>query len=133
MRSRSAAVVRQLLIAGSATREPRWRRLDDDHDSTPSFLGSGPNGVPLLGRPSGRPSVEHEEARRRPPRGPPAPSGVWAIRYTCAAGHIHKEKVGPLKSEAVTAYHKRRQQARGTSGWVPDRGTAADPAGCPGG
>ena len=28
-------------------------------------------------------------------------SGVWAVRFTCGAGHIHQERVGPLKSDAV--------------------------------
>jgi hypothetical protein len=23
------------------------------------------------------------------------PSGGWAIRFTCGAGHIHEEKIGP--------------------------------------
>ncbi len=47
------------------------------------------------------------------------PSGVWAIRYTCGAGHLHKEKVGPLKSEAIRAYHHRRARAQRESGWCP--------------
>lgn len=44
---------------------------------------------------------------------------IWAIRYTCAAGHIHKEKVGPIKTEATNAYHDRRGQARREPGWCP--------------
>src|SRR5215475_10727628 len=47
------------------------------------------------------------------------PSGVWAIRYTCGAGHIHKEKVGPLKNDAVRAYHDRRGRAHAEPGWCP--------------
>jgi integrase len=47
------------------------------------------------------------------------PSGVWAIRFTCGAGHLHKEKVGPLKSDAIRAYHDRRGRAHAESGWCP--------------
>lgn len=46
-------------------------------------------------------------------------SGVWAIRYTCGAGHLHKEKVGSRKSEADTTNHERRGQAHREPGWCP--------------
>jgi len=47
------------------------------------------------------------------------PSGVWAIRYACGLGDIHKERVGPLKSDAVRAYHDRRTCALSKPGWCP--------------
>src|SRR5215470_5626513 len=53
------------------------------------------------------------------------PSGVWAIRYTCGLGHIHKEKVGSIKGSetnapegsAVRAYQERKLLVR--PGWCP--------------
>jgi integrase len=47
------------------------------------------------------------------------PSGVWAVRFTCGAGHIHKERVGPLKSDAIRTYHDRRARAQDEPGWCP--------------
>src|SRR2546428_13509857 len=47
------------------------------------------------------------------------PSGRWAVRYTCGGGHIHKEKTGPLKSEAERIYHERRNRAQREPGWCP--------------
>jgi integrase len=47
------------------------------------------------------------------------PSGVWGIRYTCAAGCVHQEKVTPLKGDAIEEYHKRRRRARNEPGWCP--------------
>jgi site-specific recombinase XerD len=46
-------------------------------------------------------------------------SGVWAIRFTCGAGHLHKERVGSLKTQAVARYHERRGRARSEPGWCP--------------
>ena len=46
-------------------------------------------------------------------------SGVWAIRFTCGAGCIHKERVGPVKSDAIRAYHDRRARAHDQAGWCP--------------
>jgi hypothetical protein len=46
-------------------------------------------------------------------------SGVWAARFTCGAGHIHKQRVGPLKSAAVRTYHDRRNRAQAEPGWCP--------------
>jgi integrase len=46
-------------------------------------------------------------------------SGVWATRFTCGAGHIHQERVSPLKSEAVRTYHERRGRAMDEPGWCP--------------
>lgn len=47
------------------------------------------------------------------------PSGMWAIRFTCGAGHIHKERVGPLKTDAIRAYHDRRSRAHNEPGSCP--------------
>jgi integrase len=47
------------------------------------------------------------------------PSGVWAARFTCGAGHSHKEKVGPIKGDAIRAYHDRRARAHSEAGWCP--------------
>jgi site-specific recombinase XerD len=47
------------------------------------------------------------------------PSGVWAARFTCGAGHIHKERVGPLKSDAIRSYYERRARAHDEPGWCP--------------
>jgi len=38
-------------------------------------------------------------------------SGLWAIRFTCGAGHIHEERVGTVKSEAIQRHHARRGRA----------------------
>src|SRR5689334_15038603 len=47
-------------------------------------------------------------------------SGMWAIRYACAAGcEKHEERVGPLKSDAIRAYHDRRARAHSEPGWCP--------------
>src|SRR5262245_8899958 len=47
-------------------------------------------------------------------------SGGWAIRYTCGAGCKHKERTGPLKSEAKRLYHERRNRALSEPGWCPN-------------
>jgi integrase len=47
------------------------------------------------------------------------PSGVWAIRFTCGAGHSHKEKVGPIKGDAIRTYHDRRARAHDEPAWCP--------------
>src|SRR5437879_11719570 len=47
------------------------------------------------------------------------PSGVWAIRFTCGAGPIHRQPVGPRRSEAVRAYHERRARVLDEPGWCP--------------
>ena len=47
------------------------------------------------------------------------PSRDWAIRFTCGAGHVHKQRVGPLKTEAVRIYHERRNRAVTEPGWCP--------------
>src|ERR1700752_348911 len=47
------------------------------------------------------------------------PSGAWAIRFTCGAGHIHKQKVGALKGDAGRVYHDRRGRALTEPGWCP--------------
>jgi len=51
---------------------------------------------------------------------PDEPSGGWAIRFACGAGCKHKERVGPLKSEAIRLYHERRNRAQSEPGWCPN-------------
>src|SRR5437773_7924190 len=46
-------------------------------------------------------------------------SGLWAIRFTCGAGHIHEERVGTVKTEAIQRHHDRRGRALGEAGWCP--------------
>jgi len=46
-------------------------------------------------------------------------SGMWAIRFTCGAGHIHKDQVGRVKSDAIDARSERRARARREPGWCP--------------
>lgn len=54
------------------------------------------------------------------PRGVFRPrSGVWGIRFTCGAGCIHEETVGPIKGDAVRAYHERRNRVHDEPGWCP--------------
>jgi site-specific recombinase XerD len=47
------------------------------------------------------------------------PSGGWAIRYTCGAGHIHKEHVGRVKQDAKDARDERHLRAKREPGWCP--------------
>src|SRR5262245_20754033 len=47
------------------------------------------------------------------------PSGDWAIRFTCGAGHIHKERIGRVKQDAKDARDKRRLQGKAQPGWCP--------------
>lgn len=47
------------------------------------------------------------------------PSGLWAIRFVCGAGHIHKEKVNAIKDDAKETYNERRKRARHEPGWCP--------------
>jgi site-specific recombinase XerD len=47
-------------------------------------------------------------------------SGGWAIRYTCGAGHIHKERVGRIKTDATDAHNERRGRARREPSWCPE-------------
>ena len=35
------------------------------------------------------------------------------------AGHFHKETVGPVKSDAISAYHRRRLRVQSEPGWCP--------------
>jgi hypothetical protein len=46
-------------------------------------------------------------------------SGVWAIRFVCGAGCLHKERVGPIKQDAIRTYHDRRSGAHDEPGWCP--------------
>jgi site-specific recombinase XerD len=45
--------------------------------------------------------------------------GSWGIRFACALKHLHKEKVGRVKREAINTYHARRARARSEPGWCP--------------
>jgi hypothetical protein len=38
-------------------------------------------------------------------------TGVWAVRFTCAVGHLHQERTGRVKGDAVRTYHARRARA----------------------
>jgi len=46
-------------------------------------------------------------------------AGAWGIRYACGAGHFHKESIGPVKGDAISAYHKRRLRVQTEPGWCP--------------
>src|SRR3989442_2196819 len=46
-------------------------------------------------------------------------SGSWAIRFTCGGGHIHEERVGTVKTEAIHRHHERRGRALSEPGWCP--------------
>jgi integrase len=46
-------------------------------------------------------------------------SGLWGIRFTCGAGHVHEEKVSPVKGDASRAHATRRQRAYAEPGWCP--------------
>jgi hypothetical protein len=45
--------------------------------------------------------------------------GTIGIRFACAVGHLHQDKVGRTKRDAVAIYHARRARARNASGWCP--------------
>jgi hypothetical protein len=47
--------------------------------------------------------------------------GGWGIRYTCGAGHVHEEKVGPIKGDALRAQATRRARCYAEPGWCPAR------------
>lgn len=47
--------------------------------------------------------------------------GGWGIRYTCGAGHVHEEKVGPIKGDALRAQATRRGRCYPEPGWCPAR------------
>src|SRR2546422_8935526 len=47
------------------------------------------------------------------------PSGDWAIRFTCGAGHIHKQRVGRVKTDAIRERDERRIRAQREPGWCP--------------
>jgi integrase len=46
-------------------------------------------------------------------------SGVWAARFFCGAGHRHQERVGTIKSEAISVFYERRARANDEPGWCP--------------
>jgi hypothetical protein len=45
--------------------------------------------------------------------------GTIGIRFACAVGHLHQDKVGRTKRDAVAIYHARRAPARNAPGWCP--------------
>jgi integrase len=47
------------------------------------------------------------------------PNGQWAIRFTCGAGHVHKLKIGTLKSVAEREHQERRLRVQREPGWCP--------------
>ncbi len=47
------------------------------------------------------------------------PSGDWAIRFTCGAGHIHKQRVGRVKTDAIRERNERHVRAQREPGWCP--------------
>jgi integrase len=53
------------------------------------------------------------------PRGLSRIDGQWRITFTCGAGHIHRERVGKLKSVAEPLYHEWRNRAKKEPGWCP--------------
>ena len=55
-------------------------------------------------------------------------SGMWAIRFTCGAGHIHKEQVGRVKSEAIDWRNERRARSRREPGPLVEARRARDQA-----
>ena len=55
-------------------------------------------------------------------------SGMWAIRFTCGAGHIHKEQVGRVKSEAINWRNERRARSRREPGPLVEARRARDQA-----
>ncbi len=47
------------------------------------------------------------------------PSGEWAIRFTCGAGHVHEEKIGRDKTQAKDTHAARRLRVRQHPAWCP--------------
>src|SRR5262249_20252366 len=47
------------------------------------------------------------------------PRGDWGVRYTCGAGHIHKERVGRVKQDAKDVCDERRLRAKAQPDWCP--------------
>ncbi len=47
--------------------------------------------------------------------------GGWGIRYTCGAGHVHEEKVGPIKGDALRGHATRRARRYAEPGSCPAR------------
>ncbi len=45
--------------------------------------------------------------------------GTWGIRYVCALGHRHKQRVGHVKRDAIALHHAQRVKARTVPGWCP--------------
>jgi hypothetical protein len=53
------------------------------------------------------------------------PDGTWAVRYACGLKslsglrHLHQERVGHVKRDAIRVYHARRARALAEPGWCP--------------
>ena len=50
---------------------------------------------------------------------------IWAVRILCGGGHVHEERVGTVKTEAIRAHHERRARAGREPGWCPATERAA--------
>src|SRR5262245_56630308 len=71
-------------------------------------------------KPGCKPKGGSRKKRDDDPRGVRRhPSGVWAIRYNCGQGHVHKARIGPIKSDAIRDYHERRRKAHVDPSWCP--------------
>lgn len=46
-------------------------------------------------------------------------AGGFGIRYVCGAGHVHQERAGTVKTEALRAYHERRARVNEERSWCP--------------
>jgi integrase/DNA-binding XRE family transcriptional regulator len=69
-------------------------------------------------RPMGE--IEATPTRTNAPRGVfRHESGLWVVRFTCGGGHIHEERVGTVKSEAIQRHHERRGRSLSEPGWCP--------------
>jgi integrase len=57
--------------------------------------------------------------RDKAPRGVIRYGAAWGIRYQCGRGHVHKERIGRLQSDAIDALDDRRRSRRQVPGWCP--------------
>jgi integrase len=46
-------------------------------------------------------------------------AGLWAVRFMCGAGHVHEERVGRIKRDAIDAHAARRGRVRRDPAWCP--------------
>ena len=52
---------------------------------------------------------------------PACPPVWWPLRFTCGAGHVHQERVGPIKGEAIRVYHEAGRERWTSSAGVRPR------------